>query len=59
MQAKYVGKQGEYLADIPMRDLTEDDWSALDADQRKLVRASAIYEVQSEKAESAATKKEG
>lgn len=60
MQAKYVGKHGEYLADIPMRDLTEEDWSDLDADQRKLVRASSIYEVQStEKAESAAAKKEG
>lgn len=58
MQAKYVGKHGEYHVDIPMRDLTEEDWSALDADQRKLVRASAIYEVQSDKAEPAAPKKE-
>lgn len=57
MQAKYVGKNGEYFAGIPMRDLTEEDWSALDAEQRKLVRSSALYEVQSEKAQ-AADKKE-
>lgn len=60
MQAKYVGKHGEYFADIPMRDLTEEDWAALDADQRKLVRSSSLYEVQSsDKAESSAAKKEG
>jgi hypothetical protein len=59
MQAKYVGKQGEYLADIPMRDLTEEDWSSLDADQRKLVRSSSIYEVQSTEKAEAPAKKEG
>lgn len=58
MQAKYVGKNGEHFAGIPMRDLTEEDWSALDADQRKLVRQSSLYETQSDKADAPAAKKE-
>ena len=48
MQAKYVGRNGEYHAGIPARDLSPEDWAALDAEQRKLVRASALYEVTQE-----------
>jgi hypothetical protein len=60
MRARYLGKNGEHLGGIPARDLAEEDWAALDGDQRKLVRASTIYEVQSEKAEtpSSGAKKE-
>jgi len=39
---EYTGK-GAYLAGIPARDLDEDDWDALDAEQRKLVRDNAKF----------------
>lgn len=38
----------EFLNGVPNRDLTEDDWDQLDAEQRDLIRKSDIYEVPTE-----------
>lgn len=39
---KYRG-EGAFLAGVPARSLTEDDWGELDGDQRKLVRDNAKF----------------
>ncbi len=45
MRAKYVGA-GEFHSGIPRRDLTADDWAALDAARQALVMASPLYETE-------------
>lgn len=40
---RYVG-EGGFLGGVPARDLTEEDWAALDAEQREAVEASDLYE---------------
>jgi hypothetical protein len=40
----YVGDGTESHFGIPGRDLTDEDWEALDAEQRALVRASRLYQ---------------
>lgn len=39
----YSYNGGGNLPGIPARDLTEDDWAELDADQKKLVRDNAKH----------------
>lgn len=41
---KYRGKNGEYHMGIPAHTLSEEEYSDLDADQRKLVRESPLYD---------------
>lgn len=36
--------EGEFHPGIPARDLEDDEYRALDADQRRIVRSSALYE---------------
>lgn len=43
--ARYTSKNGEYLAGVPARNLDEDDWSALDDEQRDAVKASGLYSI--------------
>jgi hypothetical protein len=38
----------DYFNGIPNRDLTEDEYRALDADQRKVVRESGLWEVKTD-----------
>jgi hypothetical protein len=39
---KYIG-DGSYLPGIPARDLDDDDWEQLTADQKKAVRDNAKH----------------
>ncbi len=64
VRATFHGAPGEYLTPIlfvdeadptierifqpPARALTEDDWQALSADQRKYVRSSPLYQVKTD-----------
>lgn len=43
----YTGKAGEYIAGIPARDLTTEDYNSLDNDQRATVRKSPLYDYSS------------
>lgn len=43
MTIKYTGKQGEYITGIPARNLTDDDWSDLTKEQRKMAIDSGLY----------------
>jgi hypothetical protein len=53
MNIKYKGK-GEYLVldgnPLPAKDLTTEDYDALNNDQRKLVRESALYDYEAYRA---------
>lgn len=40
---KYTGKHGEYIAGIPARNLTDEDWSDLTKEQRKAAIDSGLY----------------
>lgn len=48
VRVKYKGKDtGEglpFFAGIPARDLTDEDFDALDADQKEVVKHSAVYD---------------
>jgi hypothetical protein len=48
IRARYKGKHGEYHHGIPGRDIDEDEYQALDADQRKLVRESGLYDTRTD-----------
>ena len=37
-----------HLTGIPARDLSEDEWQSLNADQRKMVRDSGLYDVKTD-----------
>jgi hypothetical protein len=41
---KYLGDGTEYHFAIPARDLTTEEYDALDTEQRALVRKSALYD---------------
>jgi hypothetical protein len=47
-RAKYKGNGGEFLEGIPARDLDEDEYQALDADRRKMVRESKLYDTKTD-----------
>ncbi len=55
IRAAYKGDGGEYLAGIPARNLDEDDYQALDAEQRKAVRESSLYGYKTDKEMNAAS----
>jgi hypothetical protein len=43
---RYTGRRGredEFYPGIPARSLTEDDYDALDTDQKRLVREGGLY----------------
>lgn len=48
IRAKYKGADGEYLEGIPGSDLDEDQYQALSAEQRKMVRESDIYDTKTD-----------
>ena len=49
LRAKRVASRpDEFLNGVPNRDLTEDDYDALDTDQRKAVRESGLYDVRTD-----------
>lgn len=43
MPRKYTGK-GAFLPGIPARDLTDDEWNALSADDKKAAERSGLYQ---------------
>lgn len=45
IKARYKGDGSEFLNGIPARNLDEDEYAALDADQKRDVRQSGLYEV--------------
>lgn len=45
VKAKYKGKEGQFLNDIPAKDLDEEEYAALSTEQKKEVRESDLYEV--------------
>lgn len=49
---RYTGKDPmqAHHSGIPARDLTDEDWAGLDADQKKTVRGSSLYEHVEQKA---------
>lgn len=48
IKARYKGNGEEFHMGIPKRDLTEEEYDALDADEKKLLRSSPIYDVRTE-----------
>ena len=44
IQVKYQG-EGEFFHRVPRRDLTVDEWEALDSETQKLIKKSKLYEV--------------
>ena len=44
--AKYLGNGSEFLNNIPARDLSADEYNALTDEQRELLKASKLYDVQ-------------
>ncbi|HXI17968.1 MAG TPA: hypothetical protein VNM48_16520 [Chloroflexota bacterium] len=55
IRATYKGDGTEYLLGVPARNLDEDDYLALDSEQRKAVRESSIYAYKTDKEMSAAS----
>ena len=49
IRAIYKGDGSEYLVGIPARNLDEDDYQALDTEQRKAVRDCSIYDCKTDK----------
>lgn len=49
LDRKYTGKNGEYVIGVPARDLTGDEYAALDADAKRDCDASPLYEKASQK----------
>jgi hypothetical protein len=49
MKALYRGDGSQFHAGIPARHLTQDEFEALDTEQRAALRASALYEVRTDK----------
>ena len=41
---RFVGPPDTYIDGVPARDLTEEDWQALNDEQQAAVEASALYE---------------
>lgn len=54
---KYAGA-GEYHGGIPARDLTAEEFAALDKDQQATVKASTLYEAVDQPTEEKAAAKE-
>lgn len=48
IRAKYTGDGREYLEGVPARDLEEEDYQALDSDQRAAVRGSDLYDTKTD-----------
>jgi hypothetical protein len=44
IRAKYKSKTAEFYNDIPARDLEDEDWDALTAEQKEQVRKGDLYE---------------
>lgn len=61
IRAKWDGKKPdeigfEFLNSIPARDLTDEEYEALDTEQKRLVRSSPLYDVKAEGASKEAPK---
>jgi hypothetical protein len=48
IRARYKGNGSEFHAGIPARNLEEEDYQALDVEQRKVVRESPLYDVKTD-----------
>jgi hypothetical protein len=48
IRARYKGDGSEFHAGIPARSLDEEEYQALDTEQRKLVRESPLYDVKTD-----------
>lgn len=48
IRARYKGNGSEFHAGIPARNLEEEDYQALDAEQRRVVRESPLYDVKTD-----------
>lgn len=48
IRARYKGDGSEFYAGIPARNLDEEEYQALDVEQRKLVRESPLYDVKTD-----------
>jgi len=44
-KARFKGDGSQFLNGVPARDLDEDEYAALDAETKKLVGASELYDV--------------
>lgn len=48
-KGKSYGEEGyEHLSGVPARDLTDDEYAALDTDTKAVVRGSSLYDVRSD-----------
>lgn len=45
VKAKYTSKDGAFVVGVPARDLDEDEYAALDTEQKRTVRSSGLYDV--------------
>ena len=48
IRAKYKGNGAEFHEGIPARDIDDDEYQAMDADQRKMLRDSALYDTKTD-----------
>jgi hypothetical protein len=55
-KATYQGDGTEYLNGVPARDLSDEDWAALDDEHQAAVAASPLYEVAAAKGTPAPTR---
>lgn len=53
IKARYTGDGSEYLNGIPARNLSDEEYEALDREQKHAVRTSGLYEIKSEAARAA------
>lgn len=47
--AHYIATDGAFIPGVPARDLTKDEWLALDKATRDLCRATGVYELTPQK----------
>lgn len=56
-QVRYIGANiGGYIPGVPMKDMNDEEWNALDGDLRVLALGSGLYELGGDPAEAAATR---
>lgn len=48
IRARFKGGEGEFLLGVPARNLDEDEYQALSAEQRADVRNSGLYDVKTD-----------
>jgi hypothetical protein len=59
VKAHWKGKDGQFLNGVPARSLSDDEYAALDKEQRAAVRDSGLYRMEEDKPPARGEKGEG